>query len=165
MEEDGFNLYEQDWLFQNDSFIKGILKLLDYELHYLCWLLIVGKYSRQTLQNMIKAAKKSSYGLDCEECGQAGWWSDGLVLNYFMIQENLASKDIEEIYDLAQNENDDLLYLGIARHANTPKKILQELAKMDLDVSTSLEHPWANGMEFTENIAHVSLKNLEKDKT
>ena len=155
MEEDGFELSETKWLFQSEIFIIGILKLLNYELHYLCWLLLTGEYSTEILHKMLVAAEKSEYGLECEECGQAFWWSHGCVLNYLMTQENLSASDIKRIHKLNLEIEDNLLNLGIANHKNTPKEIVETL--IDLDVIVYLEdtHPWFEKIKST-NIGEVA---------
>lgn len=163
-EEDGFNLLEEENLFQNSVFVSGILKLLDYEMHYLCYLLLAGEYKSEILHKMLLAAKKSEYGMDCEECGQGAWWSTGHVLNYMITQNQLDSVDLKTIFEIALSDKDDLLLLGVARHLNTPVSVLKELEKIDRNVKVWQEHPWANGVAFDQNIAKVASKNLASNK-
>lgn len=163
-----YELMDVESLYTDEKFLAEIVKILEEDIHFLCFLLnseFSENIQSKILSDFLGVLLEADNSMDCEGCGMNQWWGNPLA--YLAVQSNTRPTDLQQIYEMAENESyeyeRDIVFCALAQNDKTPISILKKLAKIDRDALKAKDEQcpfYDENNPATTNIANWAIQKL-----
>jgi hypothetical protein len=133
-----YELQDVEALYSDQKFLREVVKILDEDVHFACFMLNSGnedQISPKIMADIVNALLERKLAMDCEGCTMNQWWGNPIA--YVSVHEHTSAADLKRIYTRVHKNDDemarDVVLCTLAQNPNTPEEILKKLSAMDRD--------------------------------